>query len=169
MTLDLCQARRWPGPLGLRGFTMIELLVVMAILGVLAAAVMPLGETLLVAQKERELRRALQEIRTALDDYKHTMDSDPRAASTGSGYPPNLQVLVQGTPDPRIAARGATLYFLRKVPRDPFADPKLAPEQTWRLRSYASPPDRPVPGVDVFDVHSSSDAMALDGTAYAQW
>lgn len=153
-----------------RGFTMIELLAVMAILGVLAGAVMPLGETLLTAQKERELRLALKEIRTALDDYKRIMDQQPAGIGAGgSGCPPSLKALVEGIPDPRPSSKGQMLYFLRTVPRDPFANPQLLSEQTWRLRSYASPADKPQPGVDVYDVHSSSDAKAMDGSFYAQW
>lgn len=155
-------------PLG-RGFTMIELLVVMAILGVLAAAVMPLGQTLVTAQKERDLRLALQEIRSALDEHKRVMDQAAATATGGSGYPAGLAALAVGTPDPRPQSLGRTLYFLRAVPRDPFADPKLPADQTWRLRSYASAPDRPAPGADVYDVHSSSDAKALDGSLYVQW
>jgi general secretion pathway protein G len=131
---------------------------------------MPLGETLLIAQRERDLRLALQEIRAALDDYKRTMDRNPVAASAGgSGYPPSLKALVDGTPDTRALAKGNVLYFLRAIPRDPFANRALPAEQTWRLRSYASPPNKPEPGVDVYDVHSSSDAKALDGSFYAQW
>ena len=152
------------------GFTMIELLAVMAILGVLAAAVMPLGETLVVAKKEHELRAALREIRTALEDYKRVVGQDPTLMQVGqSGYPPSLQVLVTGTPDTRAQGKGQMLYFLRAIPRDPFADPALPPEQTWQLRAYASPPERPEPGVDVYDVHSKSKAIALDGSPYAQW
>ena len=149
---------------------MVELLAVMAILGVLAAAVMPLGETLVVARKEQALRAALREIRSALDEYKHTVGQDPTLVAVGqSGYPPSLQVLVTGTPDTRVQGKGQMLYFLRAIPRDPFADPTLPPEQTWQLRAYASPPERPEPGADVYDVHSTSKAIALDGSPYAQW
>ena len=159
------QGTRWAA-----GFTIIELLVVMAILGVLAVAVMPLSQTLVVASKERELREGLWEIRNAIDEYKraHDLNAGDQGA-TASGYPPTLQALVDGLTDERPAAAGAKRYFLRRIPRDPFADPALAPEQTWRLRSYASPADKPMPGADVYDVRSSSDAVALDGTSYATW
>jgi general secretion pathway protein G len=157
-----------------RGFTIIELLVVMAVLGVLAAAIMPLGEAMLTAQKERDLRHALWEIRGAIDAYKQSADQGAfQGAASGapaeSGYPPSLKALAEGVPDTRPGARGQMLYFLRQIPRDPFAEPGLAAEQTWRLRSYASPPDRPSPGVDVFDVRSSSDGVALDGSPYKAW
>ncbi len=153
-----------------QGFTLIELLVVMAILGVLAAAVMPLGETLVAAQKERDLRSALLDIRTAIDAYKHAVDRGNIVVPAGaSGYPPNLSVLVQGTPDARSPLPGKMLYFLRALPRDPFADPSQPPEQTWKLRSYASPPDRPEPGADVYDVRPFSKDKGLDGSSYATW
>ncbi|MBN9409209.1 MAG: type II secretion system protein [Burkholderiales bacterium] len=152
------------------GFTLIELLVVMAVLGVLAAAVMPLGETLMRAQKERELRQALWEIRGAIDEYKRMSQARTVAVAEGqSGYPASLAALVEGVPDTRPQTQGQMLYFLRRVPRDPFADPWLAAEKTWRLRSFASPPDKPLPGDDVYDVRSSSDAVALDGSPYATW
>jgi general secretion pathway protein G len=166
------QAALMPRALGVRprtrGFTMIELLVVMAVLGILAAAVMPLGEALLQAQKERDLRAALWQIRSAIDTHKRLADQGVIAPGpTGSGYPASLQVLVQGVAD----IRGGTsrVYLLRQVPRDPFASPSLPAEATWRLRSYASPPDDPQPGADVFDVRSSSDAQALDGSFHASW
>lgn len=155
-----------------RGFTMIELLVVMAILGILAAAVMPLGETLLQAQRERELRQSLWQIRGAIDEYKRAISSGSVPLPLGaSGYPASLQLLVDGVPDPRAQGQGQgqTLYFLRRLPRDPMADPRLPAEQTWRLRSFASSPTEPRPGVDVYDVRSSSDALALDGSSYATW
>ena len=155
---------------GPNGFTIVELLVVMAILGVLAAAVMPLGETLLIAQKERELRSALFEIRSALDEHKRAVERGAIIVGAGeSGYPPSLVKLVEGAPDAKSQTPGGRLYFLRRVPRDPFADRTLPPELTWRLRSYASPAERPEPGADVYDVQSSSKGTALDGTAYADW
>jgi general secretion pathway protein G len=153
-----------------RGFTIIELLVVMAVLGVLAAAVMPLGETLVTAQKERELRASLREIRGAIDDYKRAADRGAVAIAAGeNGYPASLKALVEGTPDIRPQGKGQTQYFLRQIPRDPFADARLPAEQTWSLRSYASPPSKPSPGADVYDVHSSSAAAGLDGSPYASW
>lgn len=154
-----------------QGFTLIELLVVMAILGVLAAAVMPLGETLLKAQKERALRSALQEIRSAIDAYKKVSDQNASAGSvpTGSGYPPTLQALVDGQIDNRPLSSGKRIYFLRAIPRDPFAKSQIPAEQTWKLRSYASSAARPEPGADVYDVHSISTETALDGSVYAQW
>lgn len=151
------------------GFTMIELLVVLAVLGVLAAAIMPLGEAMLVSQKERDLRAGLLEIRSAIDAYKLAADRSQIANTTVAGYPPTLAVLVTGAPDIRPDFRGQMHYFLRRVPRDPFADPLLTDEGSWQLRSYASPADRPVAGDDVFDVYSSSSGTALDGTRYASW
>lgn len=152
------------------GFTIVELLVVMAILGILAAAIMPLGEALLKAQKERDLKQALWEIRTAIDEYKRMSDRGTlKGTQTDFGYPPSLKALVDGAPDDRSAHVGQMIYFLRQIPRDPWADATLPAEQTWRLRSYASPPDKPAPGANVFDVRSSSDAVGMDGTAYAKW
>jgi general secretion pathway protein G len=153
-----------------RGFTIVELLVVMAILGTLAAAVMPLGETMIRAQQERDLRRALWDIRDAIDEYKRAVDAGAAAVpSDRSHYPPSLQALVDGFDDLRPSARGRHWYFLRQLPRDPFAPASLPAEKTWRLRSYASPAEKPAAGQDVYDVHSSSDESGLDGTRYASW
>jgi general secretion pathway protein G len=139
------------------------------VLGVLAAAIMPLGEALLKAQKERELKQALWEIRAAIDSYKRAADRGALKLTVGeSGYPPSLKALEAGVADGRSTA-GQSLYFLRQIPRDPFAPPELAAEATWRLRSYASPPDKPAPGADVFDIRSSSEDTAMDGTPYAKW
>jgi general secretion pathway protein G len=146
---------------------MIELLVVMAVLGILAAAVLPLSETLVTAQKERALKTALWEIRDAIDRYKQYGDQKAIALSAdGSVYPAQLLTLVEGSP----TLEGSTKhYFLRRIPRDPFADPLLAPEKTWGLRSYESDADRPREGRDIYDVYSLSNGIALDGSKYSTW
>lgn len=148
------------------GFSLVELLGVLAVLSVLAMLVMPLAEMAEQRQKERELKRALWTIRDALDAYKQAVDNGvlPRQPG-GSGYPPSLGVLAEGVLD----AKGQPQYFLRQVPADPFAPEGVPAEQGWALRSYASPPDAPTPGVDVFDVHSTSDRVGLNGVPLKAW
>jgi general secretion pathway protein G len=151
------------------GFSLIELLVVVAIMGVLASIGFPLAELAQRRAKEEELRRSLREIRTAIDSYKQLVDlGSIQRAADGSGYPPTLDVLVNGVVDAK-SPRGAKLYLLRALPRDPFAPREVAAAETWSPRSYASPPDDPKPGKDVFDVHSTSNGVGLNGLAYRTW
>lgn len=152
-----------------RGFTLVEMLVVLAILGMLGAAARPMLELQVQRGKERELREALRTLRVAIDSYRQAALAGQVSKSAGdSGYPPSLDALVKGVPDMR-SATNQRLYFLRRVPRDPFAEPGLPAAETWLLRSADSPPEAPRSGRDVFDVMSRSQAKALDGGPYSQW
>ena len=153
-----------------RGFTLIEVLITAAIVAVLASIALPLAEMAVQRGKEQDLRRALREIRDALDAYKRASDEGRIVRSPEqSGFPPTLQTLVEGVVDAKSPS-GARVYFLRRLPRDPFhADTSVPPERTWGLRSYDSPPHDPRSGKDVFDVYSMSARTGLDGTALRDW
>jgi general secretion pathway protein G len=154
---------------GASGFTLMEMLVVVAIISVLATIGLPLAELAQKRNQEEALRHALRQIRTALDEHKRMMDVGRITKSVGdTGYPPDLESLVRGVPDAQ-SPRGEKIYFLRSLPRDPFAPPQINAAETWALRSYASPPEAPRPGRDVFDVHSKSEELGLNGVAYSQW
>ena len=153
-----------------RGFTFIELMMTLAIMGVMVTVAVPMAQMAVQRQKEHELRLALAQIREALDAYKRASDQGRILVRLGeSGYPKSLELLAQGVEDQRSPSR-QKMYFLRRLPRDPMAlDTSVAAEQSWGLRSYASPPDQPAEGEDVFDVFSRSDKTGLNGVPYGQW
>ncbi|GAA5163635.1 type II secretion system protein [Viridibacterium curvum] len=153
-----------------RGFTLIEMVIVVAIVGILASAAFPVASLVAQRSKEAELRSALRQVREALDAYKRAGDEGRIERSVdASGYPSSLDVLASGVTDIK-RPDGQKIYFLRRVPRDPMNDDaRLAAAETWALRSYASPPESPEEGKDVFDIHSRSARTGLNGVPYREW
>ena len=152
-----------------RGFTLIELVVTVAIVALLASAAMPVVELVQTRQRELELRSALREIRTAIDAYKKAYDEGRIAKSAqATGYPPTLAALVDGVVDARTADK-KKIYFLRRLPADPMQPGVRDPADAWGKRSYASPRSAPEEGDDVFDVYSRADGTGLNGRPYRDW
>ncbi len=153
-----------------RGFTIVEMLVVVAMFALLASIALPMTEIAHQRSKEAELRHALRTLRDALDQYKAAVDTGRilRRADE-SGYPPNLETLVLGVTDATDPGR-RKLYFLRRIPRDPFAPAEIAePQDTWGKRSYQSDALTPKEGSDVYDVFSLSTRVGLNGQTYSKW
>lgn len=164
-------AKNLSGPSALgRGFTLIELVITVAIVGILALTAMPMLEMTAKRQNEVELRAALREIRSGIDAYRRAVEEGKLEKKVDeSGYPHRLEELDQGVEN-ILDPNKAKLYFMRRLPRDPFSgEPALTAAQTWGRRSYASPPDAPLEGKDVFDVYSLSTGIGLNGIPYREW
>lgn len=147
-----------------KGFTLIELVIAVAIVAVLATAALPLNELVVQRAKEQDLRRALREIRVAIDAYKQAADEGRIVKKADeSGYPKRLEDLVQGVEDQKSPRRDK-IYFLRRLPPDP-----LTQDGKWGLRAYASPPEDPREGDDVFDVFSTASGTGINGRPYREW
>lgn len=159
-----------------RGFTLVEMLVTVIIVATLASIVFPLTHLVTKRTKETQLRRALHEIRSAIDAYKRAAETGHIVLKAGdSGYPPSLLALMQGVEDAKPPTVDGTLkpgklYFLRHIPRDPLAEEtELAPQDTWGLRSYVSSHEEPKEGADVFDVYSKLKTLGLNEQPYSEW
>lgn len=152
-----------------KGFTLIEMLVTLTILAILAAAIMPLGKIAIQREKEIELRRNLRIIREAIDAYKKLADEKKIDIEEDSeGYPPDLETLIRGIElkeGEEKKADSKIVKFLRRIPKDP-----MTQSEDWGLRSYQDDPDATVwGGENVYDIHTRSQATALDGTKYRKW
>jgi general secretion pathway protein G len=174
---DFCQRKK--------GFTLVEIVVTMAIMALLATLILPVAKTAVKREKEIELRRNLRLLREAIDAYKKLADEKKIEVEEDSeGYPPDLETLVKGvevkggtstagtTASGEAAKKSATassepktVKFLRRIPKDPMTD-----SLDWGLRSYQDKPDSDDwGGENVYDVYTKSNATALDGTKYKDW
>ena len=153
-----------------KGFTLIELVITVAIVALLASVALPATELTVQRAREQDLRRSLREIREAIDAYKQAFDEGRIRKTLGdSGYPKKLEDLAQGVDDEKSPKKDK-IYFLRRIPRDPFGrDPAVPAAATWGKRSYASPPDDPKEGDDVFDVYSLAEGKGINGVPYREW
>jgi len=148
-----------------RGLTLVELIVAFTIMLILTTMAVPLARSKVRAQRERDLRRSLDEIRHAIDKFKDFADAGqlgPIKQGT-NGYPESLDQLVEGVKLP--GPKDQKVRFLRRIPKDPFTG-----NADWGLRSDQDDPDsQSWGGQDVFDVYSKTYEKAGDGTSYAQW
>ena len=171
MVVSLCSCstksaianRRSEFPRSQRGLTLVELIFTVTIVSILSMAALPLARVSIKRQKEVELRRALREMRDAIDRYKDASDRGFIEMKFGSdGYPPDMETLVKGVT--QLNAIDKKLRFLRRIPREPITGSE------WGMRSSQDSPDsNSFGGQNVFDVFSKSTATALDGTKYSDW
>lgn len=146
------------------GFTLAELVLVVAVIGILTALAFPTARYARVQAKEAELRGALRQLRGAIDEHKRWSDAGLIEVERGSdGYPSELENLIEGITV--VGQVDTKIRFLRRIPIDP-----MTGEAEWGLRSYQDDPDETSwGGENVFDVYSLSEARGLDGTEYATW
>ena len=152
----------WPAQGGL---TLIELIVAVTLLAILSLVAMPLARVQLKRERERALRAALREVRTAIDRYKDAADRGMIQVELGTeGYPKKLEMLVEGV-KMNNSPEGKRLKFLRRIPKDPMTN-----STEWGLRSYQDEPDSTASnGENVFDIYTRSQGTALDGSKYSEW
>ena len=147
---------------GSAGFTLAELVMVVALVAVLSTMVLPVAKFTVKRRKETELRLALRQVRTGIDEYKRLSDQGLIPVKIGGeGYPESLDELVEGV---EIVGGETKRRFLRRIPLDPMT------HDEWVLRSYQDDMDATSwGGENVYDLRTSSEGIALDGTEYAEW
>ena len=125
-----------------RGFTLIELMIVMAIISVLLAIAIPIYQKSIIRAKESVLRNNIFTLRNMIDEY--TVDKQKA--------PETLQDLVSDG-------------YLRQIPQDPITNSN----ETWRTTMEDTPIGGQNASPGIFDIHSGSDKTSLEGTPYADW
>lgn len=148
-----------------RGFTFLELMLTMVLLGILAAAMVPTTKNIVKRRKETELRHALMEVRLAIDRFKKMADEGKIAIGDVRqlGYPADFDEMIRGVP--LKSQPGKFMRFLRRVPRDP-----MTGEAEWGMRAVQDEPDATTwGGENLFDIYSLSDGIGLEGTPYSEW
>jgi general secretion pathway protein G len=155
-------ARRAAGPAA--GFTIAEMVIVCALLTILAGITLPVTKYTWQRMKEAELRSALREMRNAIDEHKRYSDAGLLPLELGTdGYPKDLETLVEGIEV--VGQIDRKVKFLRRIPIDP-----MTKKAEWGLRGYKDEPDDDSwSGDDVYDVHSLSGRVGLNGVPYAKW
>jgi general secretion pathway protein G len=146
-----------------RGFTLAELVMVVALVSILAAVAVPTARFTMKREREAELRLDLRLMRNSIDDYKRLADQGMIQVDVGTeGYPPTLDVLRDGVD---VVGQKTKRRFLRRIPLDP-----MTGKAEWGMRSYQDDPDSTSwGGQNVYDVYSLSEGTALDGTKYKDW
>ena len=147
---------------GSAGYTLAELVMVVALIAVLSAMVLPVAKFTVKRRKETELRLALRQVRTGIDEYKRLSDQGMIPVKIGGeGYPESLDELVEGV---AIVGQETKRRFLRRIPLDPMT------HDEWVLRSYQDDMDSTMwGGENVYDIRTSSEGIAINGTEYAEW
>jgi general secretion pathway protein G len=147
---------------GSAGFTLAEMVMVVALIAVLSAMVLPVAKFTVKRRKETELRLALRQVRTGIDEYKRLSDQGLIPVKIGGeGYPESLEELVEGV---ELVGQETKRRFLRRIPLDPMT------HDEWALRSYQDDIDSTSwGGENVYDIRTSSEGIAIDGTKYAEW
>jgi general secretion pathway protein G len=147
-----------------RGYSLVEAVVVAAVLAILAAAALPVVKFTVTRSKEADLRQHLRTMRDAVDEYKRYTDNGLIPVDLGTdGYPPELEVLVEGVDV--VGQVDMKKKFLRRIPVDP-----MTGEAEWGLRSYQDEPDSSSwSGENVYDVYSLSEGMGLNDVPYREW
>lgn len=125
-----------------RGFTLIELMIVMTVISILMSVAVPMYTKALTRSKETILRQNLFTMRTVIDEYTYDKGKAPQT----------LEDLVQAG-------------YLRKIPVDPIS----GTDQGWRIimEDASNSVNQAEPGI--FDVRSGTDKVSLEGSPYSEW